>query len=132
MAPSSFAVEAIVCGMPSLGRGVENVTEQFPAGAVPALETHLRPDHVVLRAGVHLDSRQGGGTLDVLQRLGLAQNICTRQILAALLQDLRDRRPPIPAGPMSVCGRTRAPPNLPRLCKPFDADALRSFMQGMM
>src|SRR2546429_2387271 len=98
MAPSSFAVEAIVCGMPSLGRGVENVTEQFPAGAVPALETHLRPDHVVLRAGVHLDSRQGGGTLDVLQRLGLAQNICTRQILAALLQDLLEQNALLIAG----------------------------------
>src|SRR5207237_1510927 len=71
-----------------IGSRVEHIAEQFPTGAVPALKTHLRPNHVARQTGVHFDVGQGGRKHHIPQRFGLPENVAARQIIAALFQDL--------------------------------------------
>src|SRR5450432_3028890 len=68
----------------SLRRCVEHFAELVPAGAIPALQLHLGPDHIAGRAGVDLDAGQRGRQHEIPQALGLRRDIGARQIVAAL------------------------------------------------
>src|SRR6476620_12248722 len=85
---SSNAVSASRPTPASLGPHVEHFAELLPVAAVPALQLQLRPDHVAGRAGIDRDARHGGRKHEILQVLGLLDDVFTRQIIAALLEDL--------------------------------------------
>src|SRR4029450_13211834 len=76
------------CSHTSFGTCVKNPAERLPGAAAPPLQLHLAPDHVAGRAGIHLDAGKCGGKHDMAQRLRLLDDVLSRKVVAALLEDL--------------------------------------------
>jgi len=71
-----------------LGLGVKYFAELIPVLAHPALQAHLREVLVDSRARVNDYTRQHARNDNILQILGLLENILAGQVTAALLDDL--------------------------------------------
>src|SRR6476659_8623887 len=72
----------------SFGTCVQNPAERLPTAATPLLQLHLAPDHVAGRGGIDLDARKRRGKRDTAQRLRLLDDVFSRKVVAALLEDL--------------------------------------------
>src|SRR5258706_8336156 len=69
-----------------------HVTEELPLLAVEALQLHRFERRVIVRAGVYQDARQQRLEAQVLHVGSLAHDVLAREVVAALLQHLRERR----------------------------------------
>jgi hypothetical protein len=69
----------------------EEVAEQVPVASVEANRLHLLDRTVVRWAGVDADTGQQQREFQIVQIGGFVHDVFTRQIVAALLEDLHQR-----------------------------------------
>src|SRR5258707_3630630 len=74
-------------------RAVQHRADGFPAFAVEPLDLHLLDRIEVRRAGVDLDAGQQHGKLEILQICCLLHHVLAGEVVAALLEHLRQRLP---------------------------------------